>query len=67
VTVKLKIAEALEGKKIVLLPLSGSGMDIKTTNINRILETYGLKSLAQERNQLLGVHGTRVWLNSLPL
>lgn len=47
VMVKLKIAEALTGKKIVLLPLSGSGMDIKTTNINKILETYGLKNLAQ--------------------
>jgi hypothetical protein len=43
--VKLKLAEALEGKKIVLLPLSGSGMDIKTTNINKLLETYGLRSL----------------------
>lgn len=43
VMVKLKLAEALEGKKIVLLPLSGTGMDIKTTNINRILETYGCK------------------------
>lgn len=47
VMVKLKIAEALAGKKIVLLPLSGSGMDIKTTNINKILETYGLKNLTQ--------------------
>ena len=43
VMVKLKLAEALEGKKIVLLPLSGTGMDIKTTNINRILEIYGCK------------------------
>lgn len=48
VMVKLKVAEALEGKKIVLLPVSGSGMDIKTTNINRILETYGLKTLMQQ-------------------
>jgi len=48
VMVKLKLAEALEGKKIVLLPISGSGMDIKTTNINRILETYGLKTLTQQ-------------------
>jgi regulator of protease activity HflC (stomatin/prohibitin superfamily) len=50
VMVKLKLAEALEGKKIVLLPLSGVGMDIKTTNINRILETYGLKSLTQDKD-----------------
>ena len=43
--VKLKLAEALEGKRIVLLPVSGAGMDIKTTNVNQLLQTYGLKSL----------------------
>jgi len=47
VMVKLKLAEALEGKRILLLPLSGSGMDIKTTNINQLLETYGIRSLSQ--------------------
>jgi len=47
VMVKMKIAEALEGKKIVLLPVSGSGMDIKTTDINKLLTTYGLRSFAQ--------------------
>src|SRR5215813_2849401 len=46
VMVKLKLAEALEGKKIVLLPFAGGGMDIKTTDINKLLETYGLRSLA---------------------
>jgi regulator of protease activity HflC (stomatin/prohibitin superfamily) len=49
VMVKLKLAEALEGKKIIILPLAGGGMDIKTTDINRLLETYGLKSLAQKQ------------------
>lgn len=48
VMVKLKLAEALEGKRILLLPLSGGGMDIKTTNMNQLLETYGLRSLAGE-------------------
>ena len=48
VMVKLKIAEALAGKKIILLPLSGGGMDIKTTNMNKLLETYGLQKLTQE-------------------
>jgi regulator of protease activity HflC (stomatin/prohibitin superfamily) len=47
VMVKLKLAEALEGKRILLLPLSGSGMDIKTTNINQLLQTYGIRSLIQ--------------------
>jgi regulator of protease activity HflC (stomatin/prohibitin superfamily) len=51
VMVKMKIAEALEGKKIVLLPLSGSGMDIKTTDINKLLETYGLRTLTQAKTQ----------------
>ena len=48
VMVKLKIAEALTGKKIILLPLTSGGMDIKTTNINKILETYGVQSLVQQ-------------------
>ena len=42
VMVKLKIAEALEGKKILLLPVAGTGMDLKTTNVNQLLETYGV-------------------------
>lgn len=50
VMVKLKIAEALEGKRIVLLPLSGAGMDIKTTNMNQLLQTYGIRSLSQSGN-----------------
>jgi regulator of protease activity HflC (stomatin/prohibitin superfamily) len=48
VMVKLKLAEALEGKRILLLPVSGSGMDIKTTNINQLLQTYGVRSLSQD-------------------
>jgi regulator of protease activity HflC (stomatin/prohibitin superfamily) len=51
VMVKMKIAEALEGKKIVLLPFSGGGMDIKTTDINKLLETYGLRTLTQAKTQ----------------
>jgi regulator of protease activity HflC (stomatin/prohibitin superfamily) len=48
VMVKLKIAEALEGKKILLLPLSGAGMDLNTTDVNRLLETYGLRAMSHE-------------------
>jgi regulator of protease activity HflC (stomatin/prohibitin superfamily) len=44
--VKMKLAEALAGKKIILLPLGEpGGMDLKTTNINELLKIYGLKSL----------------------
>jgi len=44
--VKLRIAEALQGKRVVLLPVSESGMNLKTTDINRLIETLGVKSLS---------------------
>ena len=43
--VKLKLAEALQGKPILLLPISGGSLDVKTTDINRLLEMYGLQRL----------------------
>jgi len=52
VMVKLKLAEALAGKRILLLPTgSGSGLDIKTTNVNRLLEAYGAQKLATDSDQ----------------
>lgn len=45
--VKLKIAEALQGKKIVLLPVSEGGMNLKTTNVNDLIQTMGIRKLAQ--------------------
>ncbi len=44
--VKLRIAEALQGKRIMLLPVSEGGMNLKTTDINRLIETMGVQSLA---------------------
>ena len=44
--VKLRIAEALQGKKIVLLPVSEGGMNLKTTNVNKLIETMGIKKMA---------------------
>lgn len=44
--VKLRIAEALAGKRIILLPVSEGGMNLKTTDINRLIETLGVKSLS---------------------
>jgi regulator of protease activity HflC (stomatin/prohibitin superfamily) len=46
VLVKLKIAEALQGKKILLLPVSEGGVNLKTTDINDLLKVYGVKSLS---------------------
>ena len=40
--VKLKIAESLKGKRIVLFPTSDGAMNIQRTDVNRYLETMGL-------------------------
>jgi regulator of protease activity HflC (stomatin/prohibitin superfamily) len=48
ILVKLKIAEALQGKKIYLLPVSEGGINLKTTDINDLLKVYGLKGMAQK-------------------
>jgi len=48
VMVKMKLAEALAGKRIVLMPLAGGGIDLKTTDVNRLLELYGARAIAQK-------------------
>ena len=47
--VKLKIAEALQGKQIILLPVAGGGMNLKTTNMNQLLDVMGIRKLAEEQ------------------
>ncbi|MFC1599206.1 SPFH domain-containing protein, partial [Candidatus Omnitrophota bacterium] len=48
--VKMRLAEALAGKSIYLLPFGNSGgIDLKTTDINDLLKTYGLKKLEEKR------------------
>ncbi len=44
--VKLRIAEAMQGKQIMLLPVSEGGMNLKTTDINQLINTMGVKALA---------------------
>jgi len=44
--VKLAIAEALVGKRIVMLPTGGGGLDVRTTDINDLLKLYGIQSLS---------------------
>ncbi|RKY36795.1 MAG: prohibitin family protein [Candidatus Omnitrophota bacterium] len=47
IMVKMKMAEALTGKQIYLLPFSDSGgMDLKTTDINGLLKMYGVQKAA---------------------
>lgn len=43
--VKIAIAEALMNKQIVLLPMGSGGIDIRSTDINSLLQLYGLKQL----------------------
>lgn len=45
VMVKLKIAETLKNKRIILLPLASGGMNLRTININELLSVYGMQSL----------------------
>jgi len=47
--VKLRIAEAIQGKRIVLLPVSEGGMNLKTTDINQLIDTMGLKALSKRQ------------------
>ena len=38
--------EAIQGKPIMLLPVSEGRMNLKTTDINRLIETLGVQSLS---------------------
>ncbi len=49
--VKLKIAESLQGKKIILLPMSEGGMNLKTTDMNQLIQTLGVKSLGTQKQE----------------
>jgi regulator of protease activity HflC (stomatin/prohibitin superfamily) len=44
--VKLRIAEALQDKQIILLPVSEGGMNLKTTDVNKLIEMMGIKALS---------------------
>ena len=44
--VKLQIAEAIQGKRIILLPISEGGMNLKTTDINQLINTVGVRALS---------------------
>lgn len=45
--VKIKLAEALAGKKIYLIPFGDGGLDLKTTNVNDLLKIYGIQHMAE--------------------
>ena len=43
--VKLTVADSLKGKKIIFIP-AGEGMDLRTTDVNALLEAQGIKAVA---------------------
>ena len=43
--VKLEVAKALRNKKILFIP-AGSGMDLRKTDVNALLQTYGVEAVA---------------------
>jgi regulator of protease activity HflC (stomatin/prohibitin superfamily) len=43
--VKLDIAEALMNKRIVLLPIGGEGLDVRSTDVNSLLQLYGIQKI----------------------
>lgn len=44
--VKVEVARALKGKDILFVP-AGGGTDLRTTNMNALLQSYGVQALAQ--------------------
>lgn len=44
--VRLELARALQGKQILFLP-AGGGMDMRTTDMNALLQSLGIKSMSQ--------------------
>ena len=46
--VKLKIAEKLKGKRIILFPTSDGAMNIQRTDVNQFLETMGIDAVSKE-------------------
>ena len=47
--VKLAIAEAMQGKRILLIPIGGGGLDVRSTDINALLQLYGIQKVAGQR------------------
>lgn len=49
--VKVRIAEALQDKKILLLPVSKGGMNLKTTDVNRLIKIMGIKAMSSSEKE----------------
>jgi len=45
--VKLRIAEALKEKRILMLPTGGGGLDVRSTDVNQLLQLLGIREVAK--------------------
>jgi regulator of protease activity HflC (stomatin/prohibitin superfamily) len=48
--VKIAIADAMKGKRIMLIPIGGGGLDVRSTDINALLQLYGIQKVAQPQS-----------------
>ncbi|MBI1318139.1 MAG: prohibitin family protein [Candidatus Hydrogenedens sp.] len=46
--VKLKIAESLKDKRILMLPTGGGGLDVRNTDVNQLLQLLGVQELGKK-------------------
>ena len=46
--VKLEIAESLMNKRIIMLPMGGGGLDVRSTDVNALLDLYGIQQLIEK-------------------
>jgi regulator of protease activity HflC (stomatin/prohibitin superfamily) len=46
--VKLALAEALSDKRIIMIPMGGGGLDVRSTNINELLQLYGIEKVVEQ-------------------
>ena len=49
--VKLRVAEALEGKQILFVPGGGKGGGLQTTNVNDLISRYAASRVEEERGR----------------
>lgn len=47
--VKLQIIESLKGKPIIMLPIGDGGIDLRSTDINGLLDLMGIQKLSEVR------------------
>lgn len=50
--VKLAITEALADKKIIMVPMGGGGLDVRSMDMNQFLGMYGAKAIAEKKTPL---------------